>query len=126
MGLASQASAQTILTPKPGPAPQINGPKVYGCRPGNPFLYRIPTTGAAADPFAAEGLPASLKLDADTGIITGTAPPRGEYLVTLARRERARQGRADVQDRLRRHALADAADGLEPLVRPLQPRSPTS
>jgi alpha-galactosidase len=34
-----------ILTPKPGPAPRINGPRVYGCRPGNPFIYRIPTTG---------------------------------------------------------------------------------
>ncbi|HWH67919.1 MAG TPA: NPCBM/NEW2 domain-containing protein, partial [Candidatus Sulfotelmatobacter sp.] len=34
-----------ILTPKPGPAPRINGPKVYGCRPGSPFLYRIPAQG---------------------------------------------------------------------------------
>ena len=34
-----------ILTPRPSPTPRINGPAVYGCRPGNPFIYRIPTTG---------------------------------------------------------------------------------
>lgn len=31
-----------ILTPKPGPEPKVWGPRVYGCRPGKPFLYRIP------------------------------------------------------------------------------------
>ena len=72
-----------ILTPKPGPEPRINGPKVYGCRPGNPFLYRIPTTGARPIRFSATGLPAGLTLDSDTGIITGTVPPRGQYAVTF-------------------------------------------
>ncbi len=81
--LTCNSPAQTILTPKPGPAPQINGPKVYGCRPGNPFLYRIPTTGQRPIQFTAEGLPASLKLDAATGFILGTAPPRGQYRITL-------------------------------------------
>ena len=73
-----------ILTPKPGPEPRINGPKVYGCRPGNPFLYRIPTTGTRPIRFSAKGLPAGLNLDSDTGIVTGTVPPRGEYAVTFA------------------------------------------
>jgi alpha-galactosidase len=72
-----------ILTPKPGPAPRINGPKVYGCRPGNPFIYRIPTTGERPIAFAAEGLPASLNLDPATGIVTGQAPERGEYQLTF-------------------------------------------
>ncbi len=71
-----------ILTPKPGPAPRINGPKVYGARPGNPFLYRIPATGARPMTFAAN-LPEGLALDPQTGIVTGTTPPRGEYAVTL-------------------------------------------
>jgi len=30
-----------ILTPPPGPAPAINGPEVYGVRPGSPVIYRI-------------------------------------------------------------------------------------
>ena len=80
-----------ILTPKPGPAPRINGPKVHGCRPGNPFLFRIPATGERPMTFSAEGLPTSLKLDPATGIITGTAPARGEYQVTL----RAKNTRGD-------------------------------
>jgi alpha-galactosidase len=72
-----------ILTPKPGPAPQINGPRVYGCRPGNPFLYRIPTTGERPIRFSADRLPDGLELNPSTGIITGTAPARGEHPVKL-------------------------------------------
>ena len=72
-----------ILTPQPGLAPRINGPKVYGARPGNPFLYRIPAQGERPMTFAAENLPAGLKLDAASGIITGTTPARGEYPVVL-------------------------------------------
>lgn len=80
-----------ILTPKPGPAPRINGPKVYGCRPGHPFIYRVPTQGERPMRFTAENLPGSLHLNATEGIITGDAPPRGEYQVTL----RARNGQGE-------------------------------
>ena len=73
-----------ILTPKPGPAPQLNHAGRYGCRPGRPFLYRIPCTGQRPIRFSAADLPSSLKLDPDTGIITGQAPQeRGEYHVRL-------------------------------------------
>ena len=75
---------KVILTPKPGPKPRINGPKVYGCRPGRPFIYRIPCTGKSPMTFSAENLPRTLTLDTKTGIITGSVPDkRGEYLVTL-------------------------------------------
>ena len=73
----------TILTPPPGPVPHINGPAVVGCRPGNPFLYRIPCTGERPMRFSAEGLPPGLSLDQSSGIITGSAPTRGEYWVVL-------------------------------------------
>lgn len=81
--VAAPVEEAVILTPKPGPAPRINGPKVYGCRPGNPFLFRIPCTGVRPMQFAAKDLPATLSLDAQTGILTGAAPERGEYRVTL-------------------------------------------
>lgn len=73
-----------ILTPKPGPAPRINAPTVYGARPGRPFIYRIPCTGEKPIKFAAKKLPQGLNLDNATGIITGAAPknPR-PYKVTL-------------------------------------------
>jgi len=79
----SSGDELVILTPKPGPAPRINGPTIYGARPGNPFLYRIPCQGIRPIRFSAGGLPASLKLNPDTGIITGTTPTAGTYRITL-------------------------------------------
>jgi len=75
--------AEVILTPKPGLQPCINGPKTYGCRPGNPFLYRIPVTGVRPMKFTADDLPAGLILNPATGIITGSITKRGNYLVML-------------------------------------------
>src|ERR1019366_9834160 len=77
-------AARPILTPRPGPAPRINGPKVYGARPGRPFLYRIPCTGLRPIRFSAEGLPPSLRLDDGAGIISGNVPERpGEYPINI-------------------------------------------
>ncbi len=83
-----------ILTP-PAPAmPRLSGPKVYGVRPGSPFLYRIPATGRRPMTFAAEGLPAGLKLDPASGIITGRLADRGEYAVEfIARNDRGEDRR---------------------------------
>ena len=78
-----QATRYEILTPKPGPAPHINGPLVYGVRPGSPFLYRIPCTGERPIIFSAENLPASLTLDSHSGIITGKISGVGTNRVTL-------------------------------------------
>jgi len=72
-----------ILTPKPKPAPRINGPLVYGCRPGHPFLYRIPCQGERPIHFSVKGLPPELKLDTETGIITGKTPAKGDYDLIL-------------------------------------------
>ena len=72
-----------ILTPKPGAEPRINGPSMYGARPGHPFLYRIPCTGVRPIRFSADGLPPSLHLDTSSGIISGATPSAGRYKVTL-------------------------------------------
>ncbi len=72
-----------ILTPPAGPAPRINAPTVYGARPGNPFLYRIPATGDRPMQFKADSLPDGLSLESATGIITGITPAKGEYELTL-------------------------------------------
>ncbi len=81
--VAAPKETPFMLTPKPGPEPRINGPKVYGCRPDHPFLYRIPATGRRPMEFAAGKLPEGLTLDASTGTITGSVARRGEYLVKL-------------------------------------------
>jgi alpha-galactosidase len=73
-----------ILTPKPGPKPKINGPKLFGVRPGRSFVYRIPATGKRPMSFAAMNLPKGLKLEPRTGVIVGNAPKRrGDYIITL-------------------------------------------
>ena len=73
-----------ILTPFPGPAPRINGPRIYGARPGKLFVYRIPCQGTRPIQFAVKGLPQGLVLDATKGIIAGKVPAgKGEYLMTF-------------------------------------------
>ena len=48
-----------LLTPKPSHKPRINGAKIYGVRPGRPFLYRIPATGQGPMRFTVKNLPNS-------------------------------------------------------------------
>lgn len=87
VGLVLPSFAQTdsdrLLTPAPSPGPRINGPTVYGAHPGHPFLYRIPATGRRPMTFEAKGLPAGLQLDRTSGIISGTTPAKGEYVIIL-------------------------------------------
>lgn len=59
--------------------PQIHGPDVYGVKPGHPFLYKIPATGAQPIIYTVIGLPDGLSYDANTGIITGNANTAGVY-----------------------------------------------
>jgi alpha-galactosidase len=70
-----------ILTPKPPATPRINGAKVFGVRPGHPFLFTIAATGDRPMTFSADGLPAGLILDSKTGRITGTLDKEGTYPV---------------------------------------------
>jgi alpha-galactosidase len=72
-----------LLTPAPPREPRINGPKIYGVRPGSPFLYRIPCTGERPLLFRADDLPDGLTLDSSSGIITGKIAKAGTYRITL-------------------------------------------
>lgn len=75
--------APYILTPLPPATPRINGPAVFGVRPGSPFLYSMPVTGERPMAYSAKGLPAGLALDPKTGRITGSLSAKGETVVTL-------------------------------------------
>jgi alpha-galactosidase len=77
------ANLPAPLTPPPPPSPRINGPGVFGARAGSAFLYAIPATGTRPIKFAATGLPEGLKLDADSGRLTGEVKEKGEYQVVL-------------------------------------------
>ena len=72
-----------ILTPKSSPKPRINSAKVFGVRPGAPFLFTIAATGDRPLKFSATKLPKGLHLDPQSGRITGTLAEKGEHLVTL-------------------------------------------
>lgn len=72
-----------VLTPKPPSEPRINSARVFGVRPGNPFLFTIAATGIRPIRFTAKGLPAGLALDPATGRITGTVTKPGRYGVDL-------------------------------------------
>ncbi|MHB1938552.1 MAG: putative Ig domain-containing protein [Acidobacteriaceae bacterium] len=81
---ASAQQTSDLRTPGAPETPHLNGPRVYGVRPGHWFLYRIPCTGDRPMAFSARNLPSSLKLDNRSGIISGEAPTKpGEYSVTL-------------------------------------------
>ncbi len=83
----------TAFVPDPGPPPRIvrdispkpmiHAPRITGATPGRPFLFRIPATGARPLRFAAENLPRGLRLDEETGIISGTLETAGAVDVTL-------------------------------------------
>jgi alpha-galactosidase len=75
--------APYILTPYVKAKPRINGPDVFGERPGNSFLYKIPATGQKPLTYKADGLPTGLTLNTATGIITGLVSDKGDYPVTF-------------------------------------------
>jgi alpha-galactosidase len=72
-----------ILTPRPPVTPRINGARIFGVRPGSPFLYTVAATGQRPMTFSAANLPAGLHIDASTGRIIGAIATPGTYTVTL-------------------------------------------
>jgi alpha-galactosidase len=72
-----------IRTPPAPDTPRINGPTVFGVRPGSPLLYTIPATGDRPLTFSVDNLPAGLSVDAANGQITGTLKKKGKYDVVF-------------------------------------------
>jgi len=77
------AEPKVILTPMPSPKPRINSAKVFGVRPGSPVIFTIAATGDRPMTFSEKGLPAGLKLDTQTGRISGKLEKAGDYTMTL-------------------------------------------
>jgi alpha-galactosidase len=75
--------APYILTPPAPATPRINGADIFGVRPGSPFMFTIAATGNRPMAFSAEHLPRGLKLDSQTGRITGRLKKKGDFTVTL-------------------------------------------
>ena len=79
-----RAKKPSFSRPSLRPSRESTGPTVYGCRPGNPFLYRIPATGQRPMTFRGRE-PAGRPALGRRGRASSPAsnPPRGEYEVTL-------------------------------------------
>lgn len=74
---------KVILTPRPKPEVRINGTKIFGVRPGSPFLFKIAATGRKPLKYEALNLPEGLVCDQSTGMITGIVSSPGEYVATF-------------------------------------------
>ena len=91
-----------ILTPPESAKPRINGPVVYGVRPGHPIIYRVPVTGqrpmkislAAKNTKCAKNCSECLcglcvlcgkkiTFDPVTHVITGAIDQPGEYKLAI-------------------------------------------
>ncbi len=76
--------SSSIRTPTAGPAPSINGPRVFGVRPGKPVLQRIPVTGKSPIEISVEGLPDGIKYDPSNRTLAGRAPNvEGSFPITV-------------------------------------------
>lgn len=78
----SRTSGPVIASGDP-PEPGFHGPRVVGCTPGKPFLFKVPFTSKGSVTLSVANLPEGLRMTED-GIITGTVPHAGEYQVELS------------------------------------------
>ncbi|OCX52052.1 alpha-galactosidase [Mucilaginibacter sp. PPCGB 2223] len=77
------SSEPYILTPKPAAFPKLTGAKVFGVRPGSPFLHLVTATGDRPMKFSAYHLPKGLQINSQTGQITGVLTQLGTYMVLI-------------------------------------------
>lgn len=99
-----------ILTPPPARTPRINSAKVFGVRPGHPFLFTIAATGDRPMTFAADDLPEGLQLDSTSGRITGMLSAAGEHTVMV----HAKNARGEAQEKFK--IICGSQIGLTPAM----------
>jgi len=75
-------AAQPIASGDPA-TPRINAPRITGGTPGRWFMFKIPATGHEPLTYAARNLPDGLRLDPQTGIITGAIARAGRTVVDV-------------------------------------------
>ena len=82
--VVSVEPAMPIFMGADSPVPAIHGPRITGATPGHPFLFLIPATGTGPLTYSAQGLPAGLTLDKNTGVISGALQSAGTSKVRLS------------------------------------------
>lgn len=85
-----------ILTPDSPAHPLINNASVYGATQGADFLWSVMASGEQPMKYEAKGLPKGLKIDPDSGVITGSVKAPGTYAVTLIAKNKFGADKRDV------------------------------
>ena len=93
----TQREQQIVAAAKPDAAPHFNGAQVTGIRPGTPFIYSLAVSGERPVTFSAKSVPAGLKLDPQTGIITGTLSKPGSYKLKVQAQNSAGAARTEIR-----------------------------
>ena len=78
--------ATIFISPKGPETPRITGGRVFGVRPGSPFLFTVTASGRKPITFSAKNLPSGLQLDSQSGRITGCLQTQGEHRVVVSAR----------------------------------------
>jgi alpha-galactosidase len=79
ISMAPPRMVAPILSPKP----EIHSPRIIGTTPGRPFIFLIPATGRPPLTYKALNLPKGLRLNPETGVITGSLLKAGSTIVKL-------------------------------------------
>lgn len=72
-----------MIIPRTSPEPEIHAPRIVGATPGIPFIFLVPATGEKPLIYKAVGLPMGLRLNPETGVITGSLRKAGSSIVKL-------------------------------------------
>jgi len=80
----SNTNTPYILTPPESAKPSINGPSIYGVRPGSEVLYRLPISGKAPFMLEVQNIPEGLSFDPNAGVLSGRLEERGEYVLKIS------------------------------------------
>lgn len=86
-----------VLTPPSPATPRINGPSVFGVRPGHPVLCYVPVTGERPIHVWVNDLPAGLTFDPARQELTGVLGEAGSHVVTI----RARNSRGQAEKKFK-------------------------
>lgn len=72
-----------ILTPAAPATPRYNGPLVYGVRTGSPVILRMAFSGEKPMKYSIRNLPEGLKVDENSGVLSGKVAKAGNYKLTF-------------------------------------------
>jgi len=78
-------------------APRFNGARVVGVYPNTPLIHSLAVSGERPITFAAENLPAGLKLDSQSGVISGSLATPGEFSFSARAKNSAGETEAKIR-----------------------------